>query len=69
MEQVTKKFFIAKDKFTVTSYTHMLEKKLYNIVLRYTPENRVPYKIVRFTQEGCNTVLLCLRVVCSNLFL
>ena len=35
MEQVTKKFFTAKDKFTVTSYTQMLEKKLSNIVLRH----------------------------------
>ena len=36
MEQVTKKFFTAKDKFTVASYTQMLEKKLSNIVLRHT---------------------------------
>ena len=42
MEQVTKRFFTAKDKFTVASHTQMLEKKLFKKVLRKTSRIELP---------------------------
>ena len=68
MEQVTKKFFTAKDKFTVSSYTQMLEKKLYSIVLRKTSRIELPTNAL-YTRGLEHCVAAPDSQVCSHLLL